>query len=64
MTNDKYKYLGVTVTKDLRWNTHCQLQLNKANKTLGLLRKTLSSCSKGIKSSRAYMDMALVRPPL
>ena len=25
---DKYKYFGVTVTKDLRWNTHCQLILN------------------------------------
>ena len=58
---DKYKYLGVTVTKDLRWNTHCQLLLNKANKTLGLLRRTLSPCTKDVKS-RAYT--ALVRPQL
>ena len=57
---DKYKYLGVTITKDLRWNTHCQLIL-KANKTLGLLRRTLSPCSKEVKS-KAYMS--LVRPQL
>ena len=58
---DKYKYLGVTITKDLRWNTHCQLILNKANKTLGLLRRTLSPCSNEVKS-KAYMS--LVRPQL
>ena len=53
---DKYKYLGVTITKDLRWNTHCQLILNKANKTLGLLRRTQSPCSKEVKS-KAYMSL-------
>ena len=58
---DSYKYLGVTVTKDLRWNTHCQLIRNKSNKTLGLLRRTLSPCSKDVKS-KAYK--ALVRPQL
>ena len=56
-----YKYLGINISKDLRWNTHCQSTLLKASKTLGLLRRTLSPCSKDVKA-RAYQ--ALVRPQL
>ena len=58
---EQYKYLGVSVSKDLRWGTHCQNILHKANRTLGLLRRTLSPCSKEVKN-RAYL--ALVRPQL
>ena len=58
---DSYKYLGVTVTKDLRWNKHCQLKTNSASKTLGLLRRTLAPCPKKVKEI-AYK--ALVRPKL
>ena len=58
---DQYKYLGVTISKDLRWNTHCQQIRNKASRTLGFLRRTLSPCTKEIKA-RAYQ--ALVRPQL
>ena len=58
---DQYKYLGVTIAKDLRWNIHCQNIRNKASRTLGFLRRTLSPCSKEIKT-RAYQ--ALVRPQL
>ena len=58
---DEYKYLGVIVSKDLRWTAQCQAILHKANKTLGLLRRTLSPCSKEVKT-RAYQ--ALVRPQL
>ena len=58
---EQYKYLGVTVSKDLRWASHCQTILHKANRTLGLLRRTLSPCSKEVKN-RAYL--ALVRPQL
>ena len=57
----EYKYLGVTLTPDLRWNTHCQNIRQKASKTLGLIRRTLSPCSKKVKST-AYT--ALVRPQL
>ena len=58
---NSYKYLGVTVTKDLRWKEHCQLKTNAANKTLGLLRRTLAPCPKEVKEI-AYK--ALVRPKL
>ena len=32
------KYLGVTVTHDLRWNTYISNMCIKANRTLGFLR--------------------------
>ncbi|XP_011675592.2 uncharacterized protein LOC105443737 [Strongylocentrotus purpuratus] len=57
----EYKYLGVTVAADLRWNKHCQTIRHKASRTLGLLRRTLSPCTRDVKS-RAYT--ALVRPQL
>ena len=58
---NQYKYLGVTITSYLRWNKHCQTIRDKASRTLGLLRRTLPSCSKEVKA-RAYT--ALVRPQL
>ena len=58
---DQYKYLGVTITADLRWEKHCQTIRHKASRTLGLLRRTLPSCSSEVKS-KAYT--ALVRPQL
>ena len=57
----EYKYLGVTITDDLRWNKHCQKIRHKASRTLGLIRRTLSPCTKEVKA-RAYT--ALVRPQL
>ena len=35
---DSIKYLGVTITRDLRWNTHISNMCTKANRTLGFLR--------------------------
>ena len=35
---DSIKYLGVTITHDLRWNTHISNMCTKANRTLGFLR--------------------------
>ena len=58
---NEYKYLGVTITADLRWNKHCQTIRHKASRTLGLIRRTLSPCSTEVKA-RAYT--ALVRPQL
>ena len=49
------------MSKDLRWTAHCQAILHKANKTLGLLRRSLSPCSKEVKTS-TYQD--LLRPQL
>ena len=34
---ESIKYLGVTITKDLKWNTHISNVCNKANRTLVFL---------------------------
>ena len=59
---NQYTYLVVTITSNLRWDKHCQTIRDKASRTLGLLRRTLPTCSKEVKA-RAYYT-ALVRPQL
>ena len=44
---ENIKCLGVTITGDLRWNTHVSNVCTKANRTLGLLRRNLYSCPQG-----------------
>ena len=58
---ENIKYLGVTVTNDLRWNTHVSKVCTKANRTLGFLRRNLYACPKEVKEA-AYKR--LVRPVL
>lgn len=58
---DQHEYLGVTISHDLRWDSHCHKIRQKASRTLGLLRRTLSPCRQDVKA-RAYQ--ALVRPQL
>ena len=41
---ESIKYLGETITSDLRWNTHVSNVCTKANRTLGFLRRNLHSC--------------------
>ena len=38
---ENIKYLGVTITNDLKWNTHVSNICTKANTTLGFLRRNL-----------------------
>ena len=52
-------YLGIRCSETLRWGAHCSKVAAKANKTLGLTRRTLKPCSSEVKE-RAYM--MLVRP--
>ena len=58
---ESIKYLGVTITSDLRWNTHVRNVCTKANRTLGFLRRNLFSCPKDVKEA-AYKG--LVHPVL
>ena len=58
---DNIKYLGVTITNDLKWNTHISNTCTKAIRTLGFLRRTLFSCPQNVKEA-AYKGM--VRPIL
>ena len=58
---ESIKYLGVTITNDLKWNTHISNVCTKANRTLGFLRRNLYSCPQDVKEA-AYKG--LVRPVL
>ena len=58
---DTIKYLGVTITYDLKWNTHISNICTKANRTLGFLRRTLFSCPKNVKEAA---NKGMVRPIL
>ena len=58
---DNIKYLGVTITNDLKWNTQISNFCTKANRTLSFLRRTLFSCPQNVKKA-AYKGM--VRPIL
>ena len=50
------KYLGVTITNDLRWNTHVSNICTKANRILGFLRRNLYSCPQEVKEA-AYKGL-------
>ena len=50
------KYLGVTVSDDLRWNRHVADITGRANKLLGLLRRDLSTCDGRVKEA-AYLGL-------
>ena len=58
---DSAKYLGVTMTKDFRWNTHINNITMKANNTLSFLRRNVQVNCPRIKTA-AYQT--LVRPLL
>ena len=56
-----HDYLGVAISSDLNWLRHVTKISNKASRTLGLLKRTLSPCSQNVKSIAYKM---LVRPKL
>ena len=53
---ESIKYLGVTITSDMRWNTHVSNVCTKANRTLGFLRRNLYSCPQEVKEA-AYKGL-------
>ena len=53
---DNIKYLGVTISNALKWNTHNSNICTKANRTIGFLRRTLFSCPQNVKEA-AYNGM-------
>ena len=58
---ESIKYLGVAITKDLKWNTHISHVCPKANRTLGFLRRNLFSCPQDVRKAACK---GLVRPIL
>ena len=55
------KDLGITISHDLSWTLHVVEVVNKANKVLGLIKRTIGSVNKEIFST---VYKALVRPIL
>ena len=58
---DHQPYLGITISETLNWKTHALEVKNKANKTLGCIKRNLHSCPERFKA-QAYTS--LVRPIL
>lgn len=58
---DHYKYLGVVVQSNLKWDNHVYAQIMKATQMLGLVKRILSEAPTPI---RALAYRALVRPHL
>ena len=50
---DHFKYLGITLQSNLRYDRHIQEIMAKANHTLGLLRRNVRTSSPQLKE-RAY----------
>lgn len=50
------KYLGVTISGDLRWNRHVADITGRASKLLGLLRRNLPTCDRRVKEA-AYLGL-------
>ena len=53
---ESIKYLGVTITKDLKWNTHVSNVCTKANRTLVFFRRNLFSCPQDVREA-AYKGL-------
>ena len=49
-------YLGVELSEDLKWNTHINHTVSKANRTLGVIRRNLKQCPRDIKA-KAYSSI-------
>ena len=45
-----YPYLVVTISSNLKWNDHVNNVIKKASRSLGMLRRNISMCSKDTKS--------------
>ena len=58
---DHYPYLGVSLSENLNWKPHILNITNKANSTLGFVKRNLHHCPQKVKD-QAYKS--LVRPRL
>jgi hypothetical protein len=58
------KYLGCTITSDLKWGPHINNICNKANSTISFLKRNLNIANIANKSVKERAYQSLVRPSL
>ena len=58
---DHTKYLGIHISKDLKWNKHIDVTTAKANRSLGFLKRNLKISSRVLRE-KAYTGF--VRPQI
>ena len=58
---NSHPYLGVEITKDLKWKTHVNQISAKGNRALGFIKRNLSNCNEEIKLTAFN---TLVRPTI
>ena len=58
---DNFKDLGVTITRDLSWGNHISITVNKANKVLGSIKRSVGTANTNVFS---MLYKSLVRPIL
>jgi hypothetical protein len=51
-------YLGVIISENLKWSTYINKICNKANSTLGFIRRNLKHCNRKFKET-AYISLVL-----
>lgn len=59
--SDKTKYLGITIADSLNFAEHINNISNKANKSLGLVRRNFSKCTPSV---REQLYKTLIRPQM
>ena len=57
---ESIKYLGVTITSDLKWNSQIRNVCTKAKRTLEFLGRNLFSCSRDVKEAQFGIFILMV----
>jgi hypothetical protein len=52
----EYWYLGVIISENIKWSTYINKICNKANSTLGFIRRNLKHCNRKFKET-AYISL-------
>ena len=56
-----YSYLGVLLSNDLKWNSHVNNIVAKANKSLGFVKRNLYPCTE---TTKRLAYVTIVKPTL